>query len=107
LCILLFLSVAGCSQPKKQYGPDDYLYRVVDTSETVVEFAYKDNRGDIVIPFGKYPMCFTDTIKTIGFVAIPKRGFWAINKNEELLFQAYAHDNDQDDVREGMVRIVD
>lgn len=97
----------SCSQSKKQYGPDDYLYRVFDTSGRYEKYGYKDKDGNMAIPLGKYHMVFTDTIKTIGFVAIPKQGFWAIDKNEEQLFKVYVFDNGPDRVRDGLFRILD
>jgi len=68
LGVLLLFSFLSCSQPKKQYGPDDYLYRVIDTSTRYEQFGHKDKDGDIAIPFGKYIWAYTDTIKTIGLV---------------------------------------
>src|SRR5690606_20010397 len=92
--IILFslLPFLSCSQPKKQYGPDDYLYRVTDTSTRYEQFGYKDKDGDIAIPFGKYTWAYTDTIKTIGFVLM-KGGGWAINKNDEKLFKVFPSPN--------------
>ncbi|WP_169305521.1 WG repeat-containing protein [Sphingobacterium alkalisoli] len=104
--VLLLVPFVGCSQ-NKQFSNDDYLYLVVDTTGTLMKYGYKDEQGKMVIPFGKYYMCFTDTIKTIGFVAIPKQGFWAINKNEDQLFKVYVYDNGPDRVRDGLFRILD
>lgn len=105
--LFLWLPFMGCCQPKKQYGPDDYLYRVSDMHKEHQRSGYKDKDGNMVIPIGKYNFCFTDTIKTIGFVAIPKQGFWAINKNDEKLFRILPFDNGPDYVHNGLFRILD
>ncbi|GGH11773.1 hypothetical protein GCM10011418_10850 [Sphingobacterium alkalisoli] len=99
--LFLWLPFASCTQTKRQYGPDEYLYMVRTESD---KYGYKDKDGNMVIPFGKYYMCFTDTIKTIGFVAIPKQGFWAINKNDEKLFRVLPFDNGPDYVENGLFR---
>ncbi|TJZ50054.1 hypothetical protein FAZ15_21785 [Sphingobacterium olei] len=103
--LLFLLPLMSSFQSKKQYGPDDYLYGVLDTSGRYEKYGYQDKQGKMVIPFGKYYMCFTDTIKTIGFVAIPKQGFWAINKNDEKLFRVVPFGNGPDYVRNGLFRI--
>lgn len=106
---LLFLS---CSQPK-HFSSEYYLYLKVDTSEKSEKYGYADSKGKIVIPFGKYPRVFTDTIKTIGFVAVRHqglsqvKGYYAIDRNDEILFQVYPFDNGVDIVEEGLFRIVD
>jgi len=106
---LLFLS---CSQPK-HFSSDYYLYLKIDTSEKLEKYGYTDSTGKIIIPFDKYPMCFTDTIKTIGFVAVRHqglskvKGYYAINRNDQILFQVYPFDNGIDMVQEGLFRIVD
>ncbi|GGH11854.1 WG repeat-containing protein [Sphingobacterium alkalisoli] len=100
---LFLLPFVGCSQNKPY--TNEYLYLVVDTTGTLMKYGYKDEQGKMVIPFGKYYMCFTDTIKTIGFVAIPKQGFWAINKNDEKLFRVVPFDNGPDYLRNGLFRI--
>ncbi|GGH11847.1 WG repeat-containing protein [Sphingobacterium alkalisoli] len=104
--LLFLLPLIGCRQPKKQYGPDDYLYRVSDMHKDYQRSGYKDREGNIAIPIGKYKFCFTDTIKTIGFVAIPKQGFWAINKNDEKLFRVLPFDNAPDEIYHGLFRIL-
>lgn len=71
-----------------------------------MRYAYRDYQGTIVIPFDRYFMCFTDTFKTISFVAIPQQGYWAVNRQGEKLFDLYPDDNGPDRVRDGLFRIV-
>jgi|GEM_PF-325441 len=104
---VVLLAVVSCSQTKKKYGPDDYLYRVIDTSGEYQQFGYKDKDGEIAIPFGKYKWAYLDTIKTIGFV-LSDEGEWAIDKNGEKLFKVYpSPNNGPDEVNEGVFRILD
>lgn len=85
-----------------------YLYKVSKDSIQGLEiFAYANSKGDIVVPFGKYPYLFTDTIKTIGFVSKAKNGFWAINRKGKELFKIVPFDNGPDNLCDGLYRILD
>src|SRR5690606_22772552 len=112
--LILFgtLSFSACSE-YRHLPADKFLYLDVDNSKEIEQYGYRDSRGKIVIPFGKYPMVFTDTIKEIAFVAIRHegsfsvKGLYAINKKEEILFQVYPFDNGPDYLSEGLFRILD
>lgn len=105
--LIMFLTpLLSCCQ-NEQKNNEGYLYLSVDTSGAITTYAYKNDQGRIIIPFGKYYMCFTDTIKTIGFVAVSGKGYWAIDKNDSLLLKVYPYDNGPDYVREGLFRIID
>lgn len=84
-----------------------YLYLKMDSSKPPEQYGYANSKGKMVIPFGKYPYVFTDTIKTIGFVLIKHRGLWAINTKGKELFKVYTVDNGPDYVREGLFRMKD
>lgn len=85
-----------------------YLYKVSKDSIQGLEiFAYVNSKGDIVVPFGKYPYLFTDTIKSIGFVSKTKNGFWAINRKGKELFKTVSFDNGPDNLSDGLYRILD
>lgn len=72
------------------------------------QYGYVDEKGKIVIPIGKYPMCYTDTIRTIGFVfSEEERKIIAIDKSDKKLFTVLRFDNGPDYVREELFRIVD
>lgn len=85
----------------------NYLYLKMDTSKPLDQYGYANSDGKMVIPFGKYPYAYTDTIKTIGFVLIKHRGLWAINTKGKELFKGYTFDNGPDYVREGLFRMKD
>lgn len=57
---------------------------VIDT--TYDSYGYINQNGDTIIPFGKYPICFTDTIRELGFVYQNDVGFIGINHRDSLLF---------------------
>jgi len=83
--------------------PNDYLISIWDSINS--ECGYKNMKGDTVIPFGRYTLCFTDTFKTYALV-LSDSGFIAIDRNEKYLYHALAVDNGPDYVHEGYFRIV-
>jgi hypothetical protein len=101
LILTLFLGVA-CTTVKEQ--PHSFLVLQTNTSE---EYAYTDSKNRIVVPYGRYSMCLTDTIKTIGFVMKSNHGCWAIDNKGKELFRVYVVDNGNDFPSEGVFRILD
>lgn len=99
--ILLFFSViivlSACNQQKNC---------LILTEDADFRQGYLNQNGDTVIPFGKYKMCFTDTIKTFGIVLDEASNFAAIDKNENVLFEVFKYDNGPDYFSEGLLRIV-
>ena len=72
------------------------------------QYGYADEKGKIIIPIGKYPMCYTDTIRTIGFVfSEEEHRIIAIDKSDKKLFTVFYFDNGPDYVKEWLFRIVD
>ncbi len=80
------------------------LILFVDT--TAGEYGYKNLNGDTIIPLGKYTICYTDTFKTYAIVAVPYKGFVAIDRQENVIYHVFAFDNGPDYVSEGLFRIV-
>ncbi len=80
------------------------LERIDDDSE---KCGYVDSDGNVVIPFGNYPLCLTDTLKTFAIVYCNTKGFIAIDRNDSTLFQIYTIDNGPDYPSEGLFRIVE
>ncbi|WP_455640703.1 WG repeat-containing protein [Parabacteroides sp.] len=70
---------------------------------------YLNERGDTIIPYGKYLFCQTDTIKTIGFAYENKYNgkIACLDVNGNKLFNVLKCDNDADYVKEGLFRIMD
>lgn len=76
--------------------------------EAGVPVCYLNERGDTVIPYGKYKFCQTDTIRSIGFVYENKSDarIVCIDTNGHKLFNVFKQDNGVDYVREGLFRII-
>jgi hypothetical protein len=66
---------------------------------------YVNINGEVIIPFGKYPFSFTDTIKTFAVVYADGKGFIGIDRHEKVLFKVYEFDNGPDYPSEGTFRI--
>jgi hypothetical protein len=67
---------------------------------------YKDVHNVVKISAGKYTQCYTDTFTSYAIVAIASKGLYAINQNQELLYQVYVFDNGPDYAQDGLFRIV-
>lgn len=70
-------------------------------------YGYKNLKGDVVIPPGKYAMCFSDTLRNYALVADTKKGIIAIDRQEKVLYKVFPYDNGPDDVSNGLFRIID
>ena len=53
-------------------------------------------RGEIIIPLGKYAICFTDTFRTYAIVLKSHKGFVAIDRQENILYEVFPFDNGPD-----------
>ncbi len=77
--------------------------------EVGVPVCYLNERGDTIVPYGKYRFCQTDTIRNIGFVYENRQNAQIVcidNQGKEL-FNVFKYDNGADDVKEGLFRITD
>ena len=70
------------------------------------KITFKSQKGEIVIPIGKYQRCFTDTFKSYAVVALPKIGMVAIDRHQNILYEVFPFDNGPDNASEGLFRIV-
>ena len=77
--------------------------------EVGVPVCYLSERGDTIVPYGKYRFCQTDTIRNIGFVYENRQNarIVCIDNQGKELFYAFKYDNGADYVREGLFRITD
>ncbi len=78
--------------------------------EVGVPVCYLNERGDTIVPYGKYRYCQSDTIKDIGFVYENKlrdARIVCINDAGKELFYVFKYDNGPDYIQEGLFRIVD
>jgi hypothetical protein len=84
----------------------DYWILKSDTTD-LESFGYVDLHNKIKIPFGKYPICYTDTFWTYAVVLKTNEGFIAIDRQENKLFTIYPFDNGPDYQVDGTFRIID
>lgn len=121
ILILFDLTVfSACGQSseidKKHYSnisdshSKDTLFRIFNGElyELGVPCGYVNQKGDTVIPIGKYFYCFLDTVTTYAIVADTGQEApvaYAIDLNEIRLYEVYWYDNGPDYVREGLFRI--
>lgn len=97
--------VLSCSSTKDV--KDMYLVLEVDTTAKYEQYAYVNQDGRIVVPYNRYLLCYTDTIRTIGFVFKPNVGCVAINKKGKELFNVFMANNGNDYPKDGLFRILD
>ena len=86
---------------------DSYLVLQVDTTQKYEQYSYVNEKGETVVPYNCYLLCYTDTIRTIGFVLKPNVGCVAINNQGQELFNVYMVDNGNDYPVDGLFRILD
>ena len=106
--LLFCIFTTGCLDGQKQ---SDHAILIAYTSTEFPELGssvcYLNERGDTVIPFGKYHYGGSDTIRHIGFVVEPHTPGWTtINNKGEKLFYTFSFDNGPDYVEEGLFRII-
>lgn len=124
IIFLLFALVLSCSRIEKQSTPEmrqyhdplpvtdsSYLLRVFDGEwyELGIPCGYVSNKGDTVIPIGKYSICWSDTIRSFGIVTgsgPTQSKFIGIDQQERLLYEIHYYDNGPDWLEEGLFRIM-
>ena len=66
---------------------------------------YRNEAGELVIPLGKYPMCYTDTFRNYAVVLAHGKGMVAIDRHEHVLYHVFIFDNGPDYPSDGLFRI--
>ena len=82
----------------------DYLRLVVDTAKDA--YAYVNARGDTIIPFGRYFICYTNKFYKWAIVSSEDKGLIGIDRKENVLFNVFIFDNGPDYPSNGLFRIV-
>ncbi|MBS1930075.1 MAG: WG repeat-containing protein [Bacteroidetes bacterium] len=109
LITVFFFSSTSFAQKLKNYMVVQYD----TTNQQRYGYVFTNPKGDTVtrLDTAKYYICFSDTIQYFAIVGIRnKTGWWAIDKNEKPLFQVFNTSSGEpspDELREGMIRIVD
>lgn len=102
--ILLLIGLFSSHASGQSKSDKDVL--ILFSDKLYNKFGYKNLNGDTIIPLGKYPMYFTDTFKTYAIVAVPYKGFVAIDRKENTLYNVFPFDNGPDYVSDGLFRIL-
>ena len=92
------------------YAQDDklYIYYYPNFEDVDATLGYVDSSGKVVIPAGKYPYIFTAEFDKIAFVLLKDRkGVYAIDRNEKILFQVCSYEIGPDIVSNGLFRIIE
>src|ERR1700741_5435897 len=92
----LFMPALRCQEKKNE--KTDYLLMITDTVND--RYGYINRQGDTIIAPGKYAYCFTDTFRIYAII-LQNNGFYAIDRNENRLYQVFAFDNGPDYVEDG------
>jgi len=101
ICFTACLFFISCG-----HSNDGFLLRVHDVVKD--QYGYVNQKGDTIIPLGKYAICFTDTLKGYAIVSSSdfSSGLIAIDKKEQVLYQVFNFDNGPDYISEGLFRII-
>lgn len=92
------------------YAQDDklYIYYYPNFEDVDATLGYVDSGGKVIIPAGKYPYLFTDVFDKIAFVLLKdKKGVYAIDRSEKVLFQVCSFELGPDIISNGLFRIIE
>lgn len=108
---VLIIGYSSCDTPiLMRYDATLTAHTTEPYLEVGVPVCYLNERGDTIVPYGKYRYCQTDTIKKLGFVYEHKpkdARIICINDAGKELFYVFKYDNGPDYIQEGLFRIMD
>ena len=108
---VLIIGYSSCDTPiLMRYDATLTAHTTEPYLEVGVPVCYLNERGDTIVPYGKYRYCQTDTIKELGFVYENKpkdARIICINNTGKELFYVFKYDNGPDYIQEGLFRIMD
>ena len=101
--VFILIIDTSCQQER-----NDFLIRTVngDFDEIGVENGYLNSKREMVIGYGKYYHCVTDTFRTFAIVYTTSGKIVGIDRAENELFEVFVYDNGPDPISEGLFRIV-
>lgn len=108
LLLLLAIGLFGCGSTVEDGNIENSnikktgdIWYLTDDSPA----AYVNEKGDTMIPAGKYNHIFTDTFTKMAIVMTNENRCIGIDKNEKELFEVFWFDNGPDYVQDGLFRI--
>ena len=103
---VLIIGYSSCDTPiLMRYDATLTAHTTEPYLEVGVPVCYLNERGDTIVPYGKYRYCQTDTIKKIGFAYENKpkdARIICINDAGKELFYVFKYDNGPDYIQEGL-----
>ena len=101
--LLVFISMNMYAQDNKLH-----IYYYPNFEAVDATLGYVDSSGKVIIPAGKYPYLFTDVFDKIAFVLLKdKKGVYAIDRSEKVLFQVCSFELGPDIISNGLFRIIE
>ena len=101
--LLVFISMNMYAQDNKLY-----IYYYPNFEAVDATLGYVDSSGKVIIPAGKYHYLFTDVFDKIAFVLLKdKKGVYAIDRSEKVLFQVCSFELGPDIISNGLFRIIE
>jgi len=82
----------------------EMLYRYYDSIND--QCGYQNAAGEIIIPVGKYYVCFSDSMDQYAIVGYSGKGFVAVDRSDKIMYEVYPFDNGPDYPSEGTFRII-
>ena len=112
LFVLIAISLFACTSTVETENTtaseNDTWYQFYENGneEIGTPTGYINQKGDTVVPLGKYKFLFTDTVQQMAIVYTQDNRCIGIDKNQKELFQVYWYDNGPDYVQDGLFRII-
>ena len=104
LCAITLIRCGDAPKTPSVVTNNDFLIQTTD-STTGAE-GYRNAGGELIIPLGKYRMCFSDTFRNLALVQLAAGAFTVIDRQENVAYEVFSYDNDPDYPAEGLFRIV-
>lgn len=98
--VALMINLKTVGQPLRDKG---VLILVSDSATDT--YGYRNEAGKIVIPMGKYSVCYTDTFRNYAIVLMSGKGFVGIDRQDRVLYSVFIFDNGPDEPSNGLFRI--
>lgn len=122
---LLLLATACTTQPKEPEttpapeSEESAYAEIIPSKDTLfctsngafeygASYGYTNKNGDTIIEVGAFENCFSDIFTTFAYVSDKRfkdAGMVAVNRNKEVIFEAYIYDNGPDYIVDGLFRI--
>lgn len=100
LGMALMANLTSVAQSRKDTG---MLFRVYDSAGSAC--GYRNKAGRMVIPLGRYSVCFTDTFRKYAIVIDSGKGIIGIDRRENVLYNVFVFENGPDYPSSGLFRI--